>query len=104
MVNTPADYRWSSYGRNASGEPNVLVTPHASYSALGETAALRQMAYMKMVQEQMAESECDEIRTYLQQGRALGSQRFQAYIEALHGRTACTRERGRPFSVNNTGQ
>ena len=45
LVARPGDYRWSSYGANALGAADPLVTPQAFYYALGRTAAERQSAY-----------------------------------------------------------
>ena len=45
LVRHPADFRGSSYRANALGEPDVLVTPHAAYFALGRSAEERRAAY-----------------------------------------------------------
>ncbi|WP_370690507.1 transposase, partial [Nitrosomonas sp.] len=42
MVTRPGEYRWSSYGANALGKEDKLLTPHGEYLALGSTAAGRQ--------------------------------------------------------------
>jgi len=34
MVEKPDEYRWSSYGANAHGASNPIVTPHALYMVL----------------------------------------------------------------------
>ncbi|MDP3282776.1 MAG: hypothetical protein Q8M57_17335 [Nitrosomonas sp.] len=49
MVTRPGEYRWSSYGANALGKEDKLLTPHDEYLALGSTAAGRQEAYRKVV-------------------------------------------------------
>ncbi len=41
MVDSPAQYLWSSYQRLAAGSPDRLVTPHPLYSALGASPAER---------------------------------------------------------------
>ena len=41
MVEHPAEYRWSSCRGNAQVEPDVLLTPHALYLAMGNDAASR---------------------------------------------------------------
>lgn len=48
LVVRPGDYRWSSYGANALGAMDALITPHAFYYALGRTAAERQAAYREL--------------------------------------------------------
>ena len=48
LATDPRDYRWSSYGANALGVADSLITPHAFYYALGRTAAERQAAYREL--------------------------------------------------------
>ena len=45
MVRWPGDYRWSSYGANALGDDDALLTPHALYGALGRSIEERRRAY-----------------------------------------------------------
>lgn len=96
MVDSPAAYRWSSYHRNASGADDPLLTAHRSYIALGNGPQERQRAYRDLFREAISEERLGEIRAYLQQQRVLGSPRFQAHIEAMLGRRATIRPRGRP--------
>lgn len=42
------DYPWSSYGANALGDQNPLVTPHAAYCALGRSPPERRAAYRRL--------------------------------------------------------
>lgn len=41
LVRHPRDYLWSSYGANAEGRSNALVTPHPEYLRLGNTPGER---------------------------------------------------------------
>lgn len=41
----PGAWRWSSYGANALGRDDPLVTPHAVYCALGRTPEFRRARY-----------------------------------------------------------
>ncbi|MGH8108398.1 MAG: transposase [Arenimonas sp.] len=100
MVNSPDAYKWSSYAFNACGEINLMLSPHPCYLELGVSDDARQSAYKAFVSEALDPAETGEIRSYLQQGRVLGSPRFQAHIEKLHGRIATTRPRGRPASAS----
>lgn len=95
MVSAPGRYRWSSFRCNALGEPDDIVTPHPSYLALGAGAA-RRANYRALFRESIESGDIDAIRLHTQQQRALGSRRFQAQIEALMGRSAAVRPRGRP--------
>jgi putative transposase len=45
LVARPDEYRWSSFGANALGFADALLTPHPFYYALGRTPAERQAAY-----------------------------------------------------------
>ena len=41
------DYRWSSYGANALGEDDLLLTPHGLYAALGRSSMERRAVYRR---------------------------------------------------------
>ena len=45
LVLAPGDYRLSSYGANALGQEDALITPHTWYYALGRTVIARREAY-----------------------------------------------------------
>jgi len=96
MVATPDAYRWSSYHANAGGEANPLVSPHMEYLRLGPDPASRQQAYRHLFDEVLSPERIAEIRAYLQQQRALGSERFQQQVEAMLGRCARVRPAHRP--------
>jgi putative transposase len=44
MATAPGDYRWSSHRRNAHGEQESRITPHAAYRSLGADHPERQQA------------------------------------------------------------
>ncbi len=48
MVAHPAEYRWSSYRRNAQGEIDARVKAHSLYMALGLNDVGRQAAYREL--------------------------------------------------------
>jgi putative transposase len=48
MVKELADYKWSSYGHNALGQADKLVSEHLLYKALGEDVQQRYKNYQKM--------------------------------------------------------
>ena len=50
LVGSPGEYRWSSFGTNAMGIADPVVTPHAFYYGLGRTPAGRQAAYRELFQ------------------------------------------------------
>lgn len=47
-VSDPANYRWSSYRRNAGGGADAVVTEYAEYTALGGSLAARCEAYREL--------------------------------------------------------
>ncbi|TXH09381.1 MAG: transposase [Gammaproteobacteria bacterium] len=97
----PADYPWSSHRANAGGTYDPLLSPHACYVALGHDPASRAMAYRNMFDERLPDDLVGEIRCYLRQQRALGSDRFRAWVEARTGRFATARPPGRPPQRSN---
>ena len=96
MVESPDRYRWSSFACNARGETDPLVQAHAAYLALGDDAATRRERYRALFDEALGPEEIDRIRCYLQRQYALGSDRFQASIEAVLRRRAGPAKIGRP--------
>lgn len=96
MVTAPGDYRWSSHAGNALGEPDAIVTPHSRYLALGRDDIERRAAYRELLRLSISDDDLAAIRNHVQQQRALGTARFQAAIEAMSGRCAHVRPRGRP--------
>ena len=97
----PADYAWSSYRANAAGMFDPLVNPHASYLALGSDRRTRVAAYRQLFDEALPASRVVEIRQYLHQQKALGSDRFRAWVEARTGLFATVRPPGRPPRRSN---
>ncbi len=95
MIDDPAAYRWSSCAAHC-GADDALLTPHASYLALGSSPAERAQAYRNLLDEVLSEDDIREIRIYLQQQRALGRSEFQAMVEAKTQRFARARPAHRP--------
>lgn len=96
MVARPGEYRWSSHRCNASGEPDIGVTPHPRYLSLGIDADIRQAAYRALFEEALDPSDTNALRDHTHQNKALGNDRFRSRIEALIGRSMKIRPRGRP--------
>lgn len=102
VVAHPAEFPWSSYGRNALGACDSLVTPHPTYISLGQTKQTRTESYARLVSERVPPSVIGEIRQYLQQQRALGNDDFKKMVEAKTQRFAGIRPASRP--KKSTGQ
>ncbi|QSX79729.1 transposase [Agrilutibacter solisilvae] len=103
MVQSPADYRWSSHRCNAWGEPDRLIRPHPEYLALGPQGPGLHEAYRALFDSELASGRAEEIRQYTQQQKALGTARFQARIEAILGRPLQVRPAHRPCKAGHRG-
>jgi putative transposase len=104
MVDDPAHYRWTSYRANGLGRVDDLVTPHAIYSALGESDNARQIAYRALFRAHLDQSAIDDIRLAISQSQPLGDSRFHARIARLTGERREARPRGRPRSAPESKQ
>ncbi|MGQ0594082.1 MAG: transposase [Gammaproteobacteria bacterium] len=98
-VSHPADYRWSSYRRNALGGADAVVTEHAEYTALGASLATRCEAYRALFRVDLDVEVLGEIRDSLNQCRVLGSERFKDEIEAALHRKVRAGKAGRPSKM-----
>lgn len=96
LVGEPSAYAWSSYGANALGDKDPLIVPHARYLALHGVQEERLRAYRQLFAGDIEAERLQEIRTYIQQQRALGSPAFQEWVEQVLGRYARVRPAHRP--------
>lgn len=97
----PAEYPWSSHRANACGKLDPLLRPHACYLALGADDSSRAAAYRRLFDRALPALVVTDIRNYLQQEKALGSDRFRAWVEARTGRFSTARPPGRPPNRSN---
>lgn len=103
MVNHVGEYKWSSYGANAQGRADVLLTPHPLYTALGENAAIRQHAYRELFRHHLDSDALHEIREALNHELVLGRSYFKDKIEAMTERQARLGIPGRPRAEEEEG-
>jgi putative transposase len=68
MVSEPVAYRWSSFRANGLGGRDAVLTPHATYLALGETRTDRQRAYRALFDRRLDA----EVERLLRQQSRLG--------------------------------
>ncbi|MFZ0869582.1 MAG: transposase, partial [Rhodanobacter sp.] len=101
MVARPGEYPWSSYGTNATLRFDPLLTPHPEYLALGGDPTARASAYRTLFDDALPDDLVEEIRSYLQQQKVLGTDRFRSWVEARTGRFAAVRPVGRPPRPSN---
>ncbi|MGY1410771.1 transposase [Luteimonas sp. A611] len=96
MTDDPKDYVWSSCRANTTGHSDPLITPHPAYLALGRGEPERRAAYCDLLAEALPDETLAEIRIYLQQQRALGTDRFREQVQAKLQRFAGVRPAYRP--------
>ncbi len=101
MVPQPGDWPWSSHAAHVGERADPLLTPHAEYLALGTDPAARASGYRALFADVLPEELVTEIRCHLQQQKALGSDRFRAWVEARTGRFVAVRPSGRPSKPSN---
>ena len=97
MVTRPEEYRWSSHGANALGQPSDLVVPRAEYLALGDTESERRREYRKLFETELGEPHLAAIRDAIRGGFALGGPAFVESVEARLHRRAVRGRSGRPM-------
>lgn len=98
-IATPENYPWSSFGYNASGVSDSLITAHKCYTALADTHAARRTAYRNLFERTIDDDEINAIRAHVNQGKVLGSERFQAQVKAALNRRVELSRPGRPRNV-----
>lgn len=94
MASHPAEYPWSSYGYNALGKEDPLVTPHREYKRLGSTAEDRQAAYRQLFRTRIPEMSLEAIREATNKAWVLGSDRFKRQIEKAVNRPVASKGHG----------
>lgn len=99
LARDPRGYTWSSFAGNALGRPDRVLTPHPLYQALGLDRATRCRSYLGFFDAVSDEIGIEQIRSHLRQQKALGSEQFQASVEAESGRCARVRPAHRPAGV-----
>lgn len=85
MVMRVADYSWSSFVANGSGEPISPLTPHPTYLALGTAASHRGNAYRRLFDHPISEEDLAAIRQSLRESRVLGGLEFERRISQEMG-------------------
>jgi putative transposase len=94
LVAHPGDYGWSSYGANARGDVDPLVTTHPEYERLGRSAKARRAAYAAQAEEHLDEQMLTRIRDTTNKAWVLGDEAFCQEIETILNRRALPRPRG----------
>ncbi len=80
MVAHPSEYPWSSYGYNAHGQTNNLMSPHPEYRRLGQTDEECRSAYQQLFEHPVSEESISAIREATNKAWVLGNDRFKQSI------------------------
>ncbi len=94
LVSHPAEYDWSSYGHNAKGADDPLVSPHREYERLGRSLKARLALYAEQAEQPLEDEVIQAIRERTHKSWVLGSPSFCQQIEGLLNRRALPRPRG----------
>ena len=93
IVDSPADYYWSSYQTNGLGKASAMCTPHPMYLSLGNNIPTRLHAYRELFKAHI-DDDITLIREATNNGLAIGNDRFKKEIELLSGRRVTEKKRG----------
>ena len=104
MVADASEYAWCSYGANAGGGHDPLLTEHEVYLALGATSQMRREAYRALFAEGLSEDVVQVLRDATQRGWVPGSDRFRKQIEEALGRRVAPPVRGWPRKTDERGE
>jgi putative transposase len=96
MVESPQDFRWSSYAYYAGLRRDALITPHAEYFNLGNTPFAREHAYGQLVQAGLAHGQQDQITASLLKGMGLGDTDYLEKLGQQLGVRLLPGKKGRP--------
>ncbi len=98
LVKIPRNYRWSSYGHNALGIDDEVISAHQEYLKLGNNDKQRAKAYLAMFKQKLSNQTVQLITETALKGWVLGDAKFARKIEKLSGRRALQLPKGRPRS------
>jgi len=101
IVSAPDEYPWSSYGCNALGKGDSLVTPHHLYNDLDTEPHRRQQAYRNLFVDAISAKELSAMRDTTNACLVMGNDRFKDQIENLLGRRVRHGESGRPKKAHS---
>ena len=96
MVDSPGEYRWSSYLSNAHGQNSNFLAAHPVYLALGNSERSRLEAYRAFFHGQVNKEFIDTLRLSTNKGMVIGSRHFKQQLEQLNQRKVDNLKMGRP--------
>jgi putative transposase len=96
IVETVADWPWSSHRHHVGLAVDPLVRPHPTVWALGNTPFERESAYRHLFDESVSKTEYEWLRDRLLAGKPTASAHFQRQLEEASGLRLIPRPVGRP--------
>jgi len=97
MVDSPADYQWSSYREHVDLDDTTYVDESSTFLALAQSRQRRRQAYESFVSQGIKEAEIATIRDAVQRNQLTGNPDFVQQIEKQTGRRIESRGQGRPI-------
>lgn len=96
IVNTAADYSWSSHAHYVGARQDRLLTPHALYWQLGNTPFAREAAYAERVRRGVPPQLQQMLVDAVLKAWAAGDASFVDELQAKTSRRVTRRKAGRP--------
>ena len=95
IVDTPFEYRWSSFGAHMGSAHTGWLDDAPSFLALARTTSDRRAAYLKFVGQLIPNPQLKLIRSAIQRNQVTGSEEFQIQIAERTGRRISASAPGR---------
>jgi putative transposase len=99
MVESPSQYRWSSFCHNGGERHIELIQEHSLYKALGDSKLSRIASYQTLFQQHLDLNAMNQINAAWESGTPLGNDLFKNQIEKMLGRKVGQAKRGRPAKI-----
>jgi len=96
MVDTPAEYPWSSHEHYIGRRHDRLITPHPLYWELGNTPFAREAAYAELVRAGLPAADERALTDSALRGWALGDGDYVADLQRRTARRVIKERAGRP--------
>jgi putative transposase len=103
LVETVADWPWSSHRHHVGLQADALVRTHPTVWALGNTPFERESAYRRLFEEDVSQPEHEWLRARLHSNKPTASTDFQRQLESSHNLRLIPRPVGRPRLKSGVG-